>query len=303
MNRRGSVARWTTVACVSLAIAGNVPTAAASRVARLGRSNVVVGTGSASATVALPEQVTISNPILGPRHFSIHSKARFAGFVLVPRDGDGSFAYIGGRLPMTGKDAYFFAPANPTETFEAEYALAAGRYELYVVASDPSASVRIELRLDALRGRARVSAEDRAPFEIRFPEVSAGAGGQTHSYSATGRFPTRAGVLFGGTWHAIEPHAETVWETCFFEGPPPEEYRASATGCYAQTLAGRDGITGAQIQTNAHRTPDRFVNFTPAGRVYVDGENWLPGRFSIASTVTSAGVPEDVAALAFWLGF
>lgn len=296
-----------TVSIVAVGLVGIPAAAGTARPERLGRVNELEATGAAAALVEIPDDVVISNPILGPKQFSIHGGVRFAGFALMPAEG--GEGWVGGRLPSGDGYAHFFVSSNPLDGFEARYTVPAGTYRLFVLSSDPRATTRVELRLDELSGRSEVRASAAAPFEIRFPEVAVDAGGQLHSFSATGRFTSRSGLLFGGTWYSTPFHAETRWEGCFYDGPPPERFRERGAGCAAEGYAGTvggvgafDHYTGVQVQSNPHRTAERYVNFVPTGRLYVDGENWLPGRFGIVESVATAAAPEDVQAVAFWLG-
>ena len=297
-------------ALVALLVATGLPAAAVPRGSRLGRSNTFGAEGAAFAPVELSQDVTISNPLLGERTFSIRSKARFAGFAFVLEREGSAAVWVGGRVEAAGRKGYFFLSAEPLDGIQAEYSLPKGKYELFVFSSDPDATTKVSLRLADLSGSTTLALRSKASFEIQFPQVRQDAGGQIHSFDATGNFVTDAGVLFGGSWFATPAQGPTRAEACFYKGETPPELNGRATGCTSLSLVTQvagydvfDGVTGGQTQTNPQPTTSPYVNFVPAGRVFSEADNWLPGRFSEILTAETASLPEDLQAVAFWLGF
>ncbi|HEX2267344.1 MAG TPA: hypothetical protein VHI97_03950, partial [Actinomycetota bacterium] len=270
--------------------------------------NYFWGAGAVYTTVELPRDVTMTDQSYGGRAFKIRSKARFAGFALVYERDGATEVWVGGRLKAAGSQTRFFVPADPLAAVSDTHILVAGTYRLYALSSDGS-TTRVRLRLPELSGSTRLHLTKPAPFRIRFPEVHSDAAGQVHSFDATGRFTTGAGALFGGSWFATPAQGPTAAETCFFEGRPPPELGGRASGCAGLGVLGVTGLQLFESQTQGasrvdpRMSPGRFVNFVHGGSVWPDGDSRLPGRHSILQTATTAAVPEDLQAMAFWLGF
>lgn len=295
-----------TAACLAPTI---VPANAGRAHPSLGRVNEFSGAGAAFTVVELPEAVSITNPQAEVEPvFSIRSEARFAGFALVYEDDTGAEVWVGGRVEAAGRDGYFFASANPFRAADATHTLPAGTYKLYVLSSDDS-TTKVRLRLDELSGSTRLRLAHPAAFDLVFPKVHTDGTAQSHRFVATRRFTTDGGAIFGGSWYATEARGPMAWEVCVFRGRPPEDFRGRATGCAALNVLGITGVEpypsqdGGGIRTNPWLFPSPRTQFVEGGSIWASGDSRLPGRFSMMFTTTTAAIPEDVQAMAFWLGF
>lgn len=270
----------------------------------LGRHNLIVGSSPTRTSVVLPARVTIPNPTLRQSAFRIESSARFAGFALVHRETRRT--WIGGQIRNGDTPLQLFAPVDPLDEsggIAEAYKLPAGDYLLYLLSNNTS-RVKVKLDLPELNGSSRIVAGAEAEAQIKFPRVQkVDSVSDVHWVSAEGTIRSRAGAQLLATWFTTSRHVLTNYEACFYKGSVPEPDR-SLPACAAINAAdAHENNTSLRVSTYPSISVERGRLVVPAGRVYVDGDGWAPGRFSGALAVRSPAVEGQVRAVGVWLSF
>lgn len=253
----------------------------------------VQASGSAAATVVVPEDVSIALPMKGRNpDVMVRGGERLAAVALVSAGAGEEFSLISGVIRRCKEPGCDDRPTHFTVANRLRHgrvAIPAGTYRLFVISD--GGNVGATVRLHGLTGHAEIPVDRARDVHVGTPtpHVSTGPAGSVYSAGETTEF-AGGGIVFSALWIGGRPGIQTDLGTCIYRGSPPvPDALAYGPGCDELGAAG-DRFGAVAVST---RFEVRLLSLSPV----LSAGTWGHGLYyecACAATVHDA--------LSVWLG-